>query len=276
MLPIPLNTLRPHDHRCTVFNTCADRLYHYTSIETLALILEYQTIRFNRLDRVNDPLEALSVDYASAQTLVFASCWTAESEESIPLWKMYAGLSGVRICLPTLMFLEMNNNHKVTQDDRLYELNLGGAGINIHRKGKQVHGFFSSVVFGPTKIRYGGEEHLTCTHVDTESGCRRYDLRALGTQKHKHWEFEQEIRFRVLAAFGYSLGGAMDWMSPESFMDSPVVTEFVDVALDPRAIESIQILLGPGVGNAEQLAVQRLCGKYAPDAIVARSTVRIR
>jgi hypothetical protein len=164
----------------------------------------------------------------------------------------------------------------VTQDDRLYELNLDGAGINIHRKGKQVHGLFPSVVFGPTKIKYGKEEHLTGTHVDTDSGCRRYDLRALGTQKHEHWEFEQEIRFRVLAAFGYSLGGTMDWMSPESFMDSPVVTESVDVALDPRAIESIQILLGPGISNADQLVVQRLCEKYALSAIVERSKVRIR
>ena len=30
------------------------RIYHYTSIETLALILDSQKIRFNRLDRVDD------------------------------------------------------------------------------------------------------------------------------------------------------------------------------------------------------------------------------
>ena len=30
------------------------KIYHYTSIETLALILKYKTIRFNRLDQVDD------------------------------------------------------------------------------------------------------------------------------------------------------------------------------------------------------------------------------
>ena len=36
-----------------VYNTFGRRLYHYTSINTLALILKNKTIRFNRLDKVN-------------------------------------------------------------------------------------------------------------------------------------------------------------------------------------------------------------------------------
>ena len=34
------------------------KLYHYTSIETLALILKNGTIKFNRLDTVDDLEEA--------------------------------------------------------------------------------------------------------------------------------------------------------------------------------------------------------------------------
>lgn len=30
------------------------KIYHYTNIEALALILKNQTIRFNRLDKVDD------------------------------------------------------------------------------------------------------------------------------------------------------------------------------------------------------------------------------
>lgn len=33
------------------------RIFHYTSIETLALILKNRTIRFSRLDKVDDPEE---------------------------------------------------------------------------------------------------------------------------------------------------------------------------------------------------------------------------
>ena len=37
-------------------------LYHYTNIESLALILKNQTIRFNSLDRMDDLQEKESAD----------------------------------------------------------------------------------------------------------------------------------------------------------------------------------------------------------------------
>nr|DAM00903.1 MAG TPA: ADP-ribosyltransferase [Caudoviricetes sp.] len=40
------------------------RIYHYTSIETLALILDSQKIRFNRLDRVDDLEESFVNRYS--------------------------------------------------------------------------------------------------------------------------------------------------------------------------------------------------------------------
>ena len=79
-------------------------LYHYTSINTLALILKNQTIRFNRLDKVNDPEEAISKDLQNSNTTQFVSCWTANQRESIPLWNMYTKMKGVRIGMPTDMF----------------------------------------------------------------------------------------------------------------------------------------------------------------------------
>lgn len=75
------------------------RIYHYTTTETLALILRNRTIRFNRLDKVDD-LEESDVVSAGVKLgrYAFISCWTETEEESIPLWKMYTnGSSGVRI-----------------------------------------------------------------------------------------------------------------------------------------------------------------------------------
>ena len=77
------------------------KIYHYTNIETLALILKNKTIRFNRLDQVDDleegKVKSLGVQFCK---YVFASCWTDVAEESIPLWKMYGGDSGgIRISL---------------------------------------------------------------------------------------------------------------------------------------------------------------------------------
>lgn len=82
-------------------------LFHYTSIETLALILKNKTIRFNRLDCVDDLEESM---YGSGPNDIklgqyqFVSCWTKDSEENLALWKMYTNNKGVRICLDSDMF----------------------------------------------------------------------------------------------------------------------------------------------------------------------------
>ena len=64
-----------------------DLIHHYTSINTLALILDSRKLRFNRLDKVDDvkEIDGLTSGFC---TYIYISCWTDEKEESIPLWKM--------------------------------------------------------------------------------------------------------------------------------------------------------------------------------------------
>lgn len=77
------------------------KIHHYTSIETLKLILQNRTIRFNRSDRVDDPDEIeLEINGYPFAKYLLVSCWTLEESESIPQWGLYAGKShGVRITL---------------------------------------------------------------------------------------------------------------------------------------------------------------------------------
>lgn len=60
------------------------KLYHYTTIDTLALILKNRTIRFNRLDKVDDLEEKVVSCGVNLAQYIFASCWTKDAEESIP------------------------------------------------------------------------------------------------------------------------------------------------------------------------------------------------
>ena len=62
-----------------------DYLYHYTSLENLALILKNRTIRFSPLSKVDDLQESRSRDLKNVGRFVFVSCWTDEKEESIPM-----------------------------------------------------------------------------------------------------------------------------------------------------------------------------------------------
>lgn len=80
-------------------------LYHYTSLETLALILRNKTICFNNLLYVDDLDEAETEDMGKFGKFVYASCWTEDSEESIPLWNLYTpNMHGVRIRMPEFPF----------------------------------------------------------------------------------------------------------------------------------------------------------------------------
>lgn len=76
-----------------------DVIYHYTSIDTLELILKNQTIRFNRLDQVGKDLsESNSFDKLKLGKYLFVSCWTKSLIESIPLWHMQSQeMTGVRV-----------------------------------------------------------------------------------------------------------------------------------------------------------------------------------
>jgi len=75
-------------------------IYHYTSIDTLKLILESRKFKFNNLNAVDDELESELFIKKSLAQLIFVSCWTTNPSENIPLWKMYASTRGVRIGLP--------------------------------------------------------------------------------------------------------------------------------------------------------------------------------
>ncbi len=80
-------------------------LYHYTSIDVLALILKNHSVRFSRLDGVNDLEEANALDLKAANSLVFASCWTEENLESIAMWSLYTpDMQGVRLRFPSNLF----------------------------------------------------------------------------------------------------------------------------------------------------------------------------
>lgn len=90
-------------------------IHQYTSIDSLALILKNKTIRFKRLDKMDDIEEAaLSNVGIHLGGFMFVSCWTFNEIESIPLWKMYTpATKGVRISLDKNMF----KKHIVTKED---------------------------------------------------------------------------------------------------------------------------------------------------------------
>jgi hypothetical protein len=253
-------------------------LYHYASVNTLALILKHKTIRFNRSDRANDPEEAGTIDVPNANTMVFISCWTANAEESIPLWRGYTGnMDGVRIRLPVSMF--QGRRPPFIQNDE------GGLRIELEHWVEIERAGLGSVghtyVYGPNKIHYTNDPEylrIPCVHEKPE-GSRVY-FHDLGVVKTTPWAYEQEWRYRIIGAMSdiFEREG-FDEQERQQRLDLqtyPVITTYIDVPLDESALSAIEITLGPKCDISHATIVEALVEKFVPSATIQQSGLRIR
>lgn len=74
------------------------KLFHYTTIETLAYIVNNRSLKFNRLDQLDDLTESEPFAVYNPLQYIFSCSFTLDSKESIPLWRMYANMeTGIRL-----------------------------------------------------------------------------------------------------------------------------------------------------------------------------------
>lgn len=160
------------------------KLFHYTSVNNLALILKTKSIRFGRLDNVNDPEEGKVNDFHSLSQYIFISSWSENEEEDFALWNMYTqNMRGVRIelSLPIFESYSINNfnNYLFSHNDYINEK----------------EGYF--IEYGinePHKMEYSDNINLLKPNIRNEIGL---NLENVARCKKKIWKFEQEFRFRL-------------------------------------------------------------------------------
>ncbi len=266
------------------------RIYHYTNLETLALILKNQTIRFNRLDQVDDleegNTESLGVRFCK---YVFVSCWTENAEESIPLWKMYGGdAGGVRISIERdIMFKEYIVSN----------LNLGN-GMTMHgaivskippHDMENPDFFILPLVDYNNDVFYRHVKYVDDISIYTKDAFvmsnvkdGRCDLsiktKPFGYYKNKRWQFQDETRF-VLYIF--PLNVLREGNNPEIsslvtqclFSNKPLPFSHYDMHLKQEAVDTMKITLSPSVTEAQKIIVQSLVDKYAPSASIEESAL---
>jgi Protein of unknown function (DUF2971) len=256
-------------------NELPEYLYHYTSLETITLILKYNTLRFSRLDKVNDMNEATTLNLPYANTAVFTSSWTSYSDESIPMWRMYTkDMDGIRIKLPVNMF-RGRENPKV--------FDKGGASI-IQREVIAIdrenlgYGYRTTKLQGPNKIYYSDEEKYILSNVISNVGDHvRINLYDLGMFKQKCWEYEQEWRFKILA-FPDEVYFPNDELTKDilNLGKYPIKNTFIDVPLESGIFNDAEFTLGPKSTEAQYIILESLVEKYSPQATINRSNLQIR
>lgn len=250
-------------------------LYHYTSLETIALILKYNTLRFSRLDKVNDMNEASSLNLPYANTAVFTSSWTNHSDESIPMWRMYTrDMDGVRIKLPVNMF-------KGRENPRVFDKGgariVQGEAIAFDREGLGFD-YHTTLFQGPNKIHYSDEEKYILSNVISNVGEHiRINLYDLGMFKQKCWEYEQEWRFKILA-FPDELELPNNELTKDilNLEKYPIKNTYIDVQLESNIFNEAEFTLGPKSTEAQYILLESLVEKYSPQATINRSNLHIR
>ncbi|MEM1144065.1 MAG: DUF2971 domain-containing protein [Pseudomonadota bacterium] len=251
-------------------------LYQYTSIESLKKILSSGTLRFSRLDTVNDPEEAMARDVPLAASSVFVSCWSATHTEQIPMWSMYGhDFGGVRIGLPVNMFIGR-------KEPRVFE--RGGATITIDsrysitRKPPAMH-TESCAIIGPNKVYYSDDPFFRNRNlVYRHAGKAYFYPYDLGMVKGTNWSYEDEWRFKV-AALTFEGRFPDDEYFNKVTLDLaayPVVPSALFIPLAPSVLDELHVTLGPKADGASLREVENTLSVHAPKATLKRSRVGIR
>lgn len=255
--------------------TSASHLYHHTSVATLALILQSRRFKFNRLDRVNDPLEGQSVDRASLGMYVFASCWTANENANPVLWKEYGDAErGVRIRMPVRMF----KTYALINDPTSGFIVQPGARWLVTRNEIHGHNFLVAVTPKDFLVQMQYTEDPAQYKPQVSPNPNLIQFGKIGICKRAKWSPEEEWRFRfwVVPAPAPPKGSYADpaykatWLQETlaSFNRRHVEQDAFYLSLADEAFAEMQIHLGQKQSADERKATRELVVKYNPDATI--------
>lgn len=240
-------------------------IYHYTSLNTLALMLANSTIRFNCLSNVDDMEEGKSVDLGNLADYAFVSCWTSNVQENIALWNMYTpNMSGVRIGLKQDFLKPIRGIENEVS-------NITDSTIWCYA----LKNFFS-------EIEYCEDCHVKIFKRQDDNLLTVEGLELLGTKKHSLWKFQQEVRFLLFAISKKHVREPDNWPYPyflEAIIRKKLTDiEYIDMIFDRNVFNEAEILLGPKSTLADETIVQALISHYLPGfkGKVLKSELRIR
>lgn len=264
------------------------RLFHYTNIDALALILKNKTLRFNRLDNVDDleesKAESLGIRFCK---YIFASCWTKTEEESIPLWKMYGGDNGgVRISMEHQMFeeylikdLEFNGmrsqgcfNSKIPVSDLL---NPTFFFIPIHQYDNDM--FLRDIEYVDDVLTLT-KDKIKLSNIQGNRADMQMEMKAFGSYKHKRWAFQKESRFVLYAL---PCNPLLESANPEisslivnSLLQNKVLPfTHYDLRLKEAIMNDMTITLSPSCTESQRIIVQALRDEFVPNAKIEDSAL---
>ena len=245
-------------------------------------MLKHRTIRFNRLDRVDDVSESKSFGRFDLSKYLFVSCWTDSEDESIPQWHMYTqGMQGVRITFPRSPF-----HYQPLVPPAVWGAVIEGDLLSpipfdrLFTDDYIVMPSFASKDQFERKVEYVDDlsriyDGIVNIDIQKDGGARMQinEMHKLGRFKHKVWEFQSELRFVIFAL--PSLPLPPRGLGDQAFVDqlpAHVMTSifhgvapqasYIDADIDPDVIDSLTVTMGPLSSPGDKIVVEALLKEY--------------
>lgn len=261
----------------------SDLIHHYTDINTLSLILKFKTIRFNRLDRVDDISEGNSFKVLKLTQFFFVSCWTTDENESIPQWNMYTkDMAGIRITFPKKLFhylpLSVPLKYKTNQRDEIISpIPFEKIFTNTHMI---LPNFFDEKHFA-RKVEYFDdiEERKNNSINFNEDSKGKFEVQihdptGIAAMKSPDWSFQKEFRFVLFifpslplppnGPFSKEFAECMpSFIAQKLYNGEGPQIEYFDVDINPEVLDKIIITTGPFCTDGDLIIVESLLSKYA-------------
>jgi hypothetical protein len=265
-----------------------EKIYHYTSIESLAMILSTKKLRFSRLDGVDDVTEAQTHHGIPFGKYFFVSCWTQEEEDNLAQWKMYGGdMAGIRIELPIYPFknILMGSHNGLEAHGQVFSP-LGTNDLFGHDYMILPPVLGSTWFKGPVEYvddvaaRYNSAITVVNDANGTDSIVIKefYDLARL---KSKTWQFQAEYRFLlhvlpIIPPFPKNVpftptGEQYTNCGPAFRSGVDLGISYIDVAIDPAVLAKMVIRTGPLCTAGGRVCVEALLNAYASKAKIESS-----
>ena len=267
-------------------------IHHYTSLDTLELILKSHRIRFSRLDMVDDLNESKAYGDHDFSKFLFVSCWTDSGKESIPQWEMYSdSLKGVRISLPKNFFplypFDPPPSVGISVQDgirfpvcwnKIFTDAYWLLPIFLYESW-----FGKKVTYIDNIIDFFKNNFLLSRDVQGRENLNIQGMNTFACYKQKEWQFQSEYRF-ILCAFPpleFPTGGFNNEHFVEKYSihhvecikgDHHPSVEFIDISFG-SGFQRVRFTLGPKCDENDEARLLTLSKNYAPSATINKSTL---
>lgn len=229
------------------------KLYHYTSIKSLAEILSSKKIRFTRLDLVDDPEEYCytkdGIDYAK---YVYVSCFTDNCHENIPQWQMYAdNKHGVRIEVDSNLFdIITDKNYKYACFLQKYYTD----------KEYMIMPLLENKILYEIQYVENVSKAIEDNIYKVIPEGKAIDFKVTGIYKSIDWAFLHEYRY-ILHVFPKQLGALT--RSQECLVNhSYPKMDYIDLPMNLSVYNQMKIMFAPKVDSSEKYIISSLMHKY--------------